>query len=452
MNLRQAVEAYQDEMIESLRELIRIPSVKGEALPGKPFGEGADEALGYMLALSEKLGFATKNVDGYAGHAEYGEGEDYAGVLVHLDVVPVGDNWTHPPFGGVVEDGKIIGRGATDDKGPAIAALYCMKALKDCGITGSRRLRVIFGCDEESGMSDMEHYFKKEPLPVMGFLPDAEYPIFNREKGLLQLILHFESGESVVSSLSGGNAFNIVPDRCEAVLAGGNPGETEAGPCPVTATTLPDGKIKLTAMGKPAHASTPEAGRNACLWLLDLLKRRYGKAIGENLYALSTLFGTSYDGAGVGASCQDEPSGPLTLNVGRLELRDGKGTLWIDTRYPVTQKGEEITERIRKAVERPGVTLTVKGDMAPLYVPEDSPLIQKLSAAYERATGEPAKLCSMGGGTYARTLQNRGVAFGSTFRDHTLLGVHQADECVYIEDLMKHAVICAEAMAELMKD
>ena len=55
------------------------------------------------------------------------------GVLGHMDVVPAGDGWNTDPFEGVIADGRITGRGVLDDKGPVIAALYAMKALKDSG-------------------------------------------------------------------------------------------------------------------------------------------------------------------------------------------------------------------------------------------------------------------------------------------------------------------------------
>ena len=119
------------------------------------------------------------------GWAEWGQGDETIGILVHLDVVPEGRGWTYPPYGAEIHNGKIFGRGAFDDKGPAMAALFALKTLKDAEIQFSRKVRVIFGTDEESGMEDIEYYLKHAEMPDMSFSPDAEYPIINGEKGIL---------------------------------------------------------------------------------------------------------------------------------------------------------------------------------------------------------------------------------------------------------------------------
>ena len=75
-----------------------------------------------------------------------------------------GDGWNTDPFEGVIADGRITGRGVLDDKGPVIAALYAMKALKDSGAELKRRIRLIVGTDEETGSTDMERYKKTEEL------------------------------------------------------------------------------------------------------------------------------------------------------------------------------------------------------------------------------------------------------------------------------------------------
>ena len=57
------------------------------------------------------------------------------------------------------KDGKIYGRGTADDKGPAIAALYAMRAVKELGIPVKKNVRLILGTDEECGSSDIRHYY-----------------------------------------------------------------------------------------------------------------------------------------------------------------------------------------------------------------------------------------------------------------------------------------------------
>lgn len=146
------IENHKTEMIENLQALIQIPSTfKKSQDISKPFGENANKALEYMLDLGTKLGFRTKNIDGYCGYIEFGEGEKLLGIIGHLDVVPAGEGWKHPPFSATIEDGKIYGRGAIDDKGPVIAALYAMKVVMD-NYKLQKRVRLILGLNEENEM------------------------------------------------------------------------------------------------------------------------------------------------------------------------------------------------------------------------------------------------------------------------------------------------------------
>ena len=180
--LDKKVEELRDEFLNSLVEILKINSVEGKKLPGMPFGEGPNEALEKALEICDDLGFTTVNLDGYVGYAEYGTGEDYVAVLGHLDVVPEGDGWIYPPYGAEIHDGKLYARGVMDDKGPIFAALYGLKAIKDLGLSLSKRVRIIFGTNEESGSHDMPYYVEREKQPVAGFTPDGMFPIINGEK------------------------------------------------------------------------------------------------------------------------------------------------------------------------------------------------------------------------------------------------------------------------------
>lgn len=184
MEINKIIEELKDDLIDSTAELVKIKSIEDEAKEGKPYGEGVASALEKALEISEKLGFETVNVDGYVGYAEYGEGDEYVGVLGHLDLVPEGDGWKYPPYGAEIHDGKMYGRGTTDDKGPIMAALYGLKAIKESKLPLSKKVRILFGTNEETGSKEIEHYLEKEKPPVLGFTPDAEYPIIYAEKGI----------------------------------------------------------------------------------------------------------------------------------------------------------------------------------------------------------------------------------------------------------------------------
>lgn len=177
------IDENKDRMINHIIDVVKIPSVEGEAIDGAPFGEEVNKALLKALEISEELGFKTKNIDGYMGYAEFGEGEDYVGVFGHLDVVPVGEGWIKPPFSGHIEDGKIFSRGVLDNKGPIMAALYGLYAIKESGLKLTKPVRIVFGTDEESGFTDLDYYLSKEKPPVMGFTPDCKYPVVYGERG-----------------------------------------------------------------------------------------------------------------------------------------------------------------------------------------------------------------------------------------------------------------------------
>ena len=229
--LNHKIEEMREEILASIRESISIRSVKGEPKPGAPYGTGPKEALSHALELGEKLGFRTGCMDDRVGWIEYGDGEEMAAVLGHLDVVPEGEGWTYPPFGGEIHDGRMYGRGVLDDKGPVIAAIYALCAIRDLGLATDRRLCVIFGTDEENGSDCVKHYVSHGgEMPVIGFTPDAGYPLIFCEKGQLFWKLEKKreaSGtdgkreqekenrpEARLIRLEGGTAKNVVTPRC----------------------------------------------------------------------------------------------------------------------------------------------------------------------------------------------------------------------------------------------
>lgn len=463
MALDKYIDLNREELIKSTQGIIRIPSVKESPLPGRPFGEGVNQSLEYALSLAERLGFEVKNIDGYAGYAEFGQGEETMGILAHLDVVPEGSGWTYPPYEARIVDGKIYGRGAIDDKGPAIGALYAMKAVMDSGLTMNKKVRIIFGTDEESGWGDMKVYFEREPMPDFGVTPDGDYPIINVEKGILTFALRkdFDNDDfSVIKikSLAGGHRPNMVPDECTCCfLPTGDQDKIlthlhsmqQFSNYEITAGFCEDGGIEVTSKGVSAHGSTPEKGCNAIGQMLAFLSTMGlgNSKLEQFLLFLNNTIGTDTTGECLNLALEDDLSGKLTLNLGTIEIDETHGEAVINIRYPVAYNQEQIMDRIRGAVEESGVNVDILGSNAPLFVPEDSFLIEKLKAVYTEQTGQPAKVMAIGGGTYARAIKNA-VAFGALFPGRPELA-HQKDEYIEIEDLILHTKIYAHAIAAL---
>lgn len=445
MNFDRELDARESELIESLQELIRIRSV-GEEAGAHPFGDGPHACLMACLALGERLGFRTASVDDMAGYVEYGSGEEMVAVLGHLDVVPEGDGWNYPPYGAVIDNGRLYGRGAVDDKGPTVAALYALRAIADSGVALSRRIRVIFGLNEEKGSLCIKHYVNKgEELPVMGFTPDGEYPIINGEKGIVTATFVRRlsaDGAKRIAAFSAGIAANVVPEFATAEL-----------------TFAPEGKLpekmsatgtRVEARGVNAHGSTPELGENAIGRLLLALD---GLGLsgdhGEAVHFLAEHIGMETRGKSLGIALSDDISGDLTLNFGVAKLEGDTLSVTINIRYPVTRKLEEFYPALVAKMAEGGFTETSLAHKQALYMPPESELIRCLSKVYEEQTGEPARLISMGGGTYAKAMPNT-VAFGPIFPGDEAVE-HKPNEYIELSKLMKNAKIIAAAMYEMAK-
>lgn len=177
------VEELKDKLIANIIELVKIPSVEDVPQDGMPFGNGVNDCLLKALEIANKLGFETKNLDGYVGYAQLGEGNDYIGVIGHLDVVSVGEGWINPPFSGYIKDERIYSRGVLDNKGPIMSSLYALYACKEVGVTFNKPIRIIFGTNEETGMKDIQYYLQHEKPPIMGWTPDCKYPVVYGERG-----------------------------------------------------------------------------------------------------------------------------------------------------------------------------------------------------------------------------------------------------------------------------
>lgn len=460
------IEAHRQQIVETTQALLQIPSVEGTPAPGAPFGAETRQALDYGLSVTERYGLATKNLDGYAAHAEWtapGVSPDapIVGVLAHVDVVPAGEGWSHPPFGAEIDNGKIYARGATDDKGPAMAALWALLALKECGVPLTRRVRLILGANEESGFGCVKHYFAHEEMPVTGFTPDAMFPLVYAEKGIANAVLTRpappEGGPIHIISLSGGQRPNMVPDTAEAVLEGQMPLAAVIARLNavvgVTTKELGGGRLGVTAKGVSAHGSTPENGVNAVAVLCDALLLLDHQEDQVAVIQQIRAWAEDTTGGALGIAGQDDVAGPLTCNLGMAALEDAQVSLTFNIRYPVTWNSETLRECLETGIAVSGWSLDSLTDQAPLYVPLDDPLVSTLLHVYRDETGDETAPLTMGGGTYARAMQ-KGIAFGPGFRDAdpTDGGAHEKDECWPVDHLIRATKIYARALARLASE
>jgi succinyl-diaminopimelate desuccinylase len=457
------IETHEDQIVTALQGVLRIPSVEAaSAGTGAPFGETVRQALDYTLALCDDLGFKTKNVDGYAGHAEMGAGEEMIAALGHLDVVPEGDRWEHEPYGAALEDGYLYARGSADDKGPTYAALFAAKAIMECGLPLKRRIRIIFGCNEESGFACVKHYFEvaQEERPLYAFTPDAGFPLIYAEKGIADLVFEKElpTGELPlrIMNAEGGRRPNMVPDFAEATVQGtpealASAMETLGKFWDRNVTFERTGAgIVVQAVGKSAHGARPTLGDNAVARLARALATLELPEKKVWLQWVDEMVETT--GASLGIAHTDDVAGPLTSNLGILETTgDNKVRVTFNIRYPVTWTLEELLEANRAVRENTGWTIAQTRNQPPLYVPLDKEPVATLLRVYQEETGDTeSKPRTMGGGTYARATPNA-VAYGAGFPNGSDGPAHEPDERIAVSTILNAAKIYAHAFYELAK-
>lgn len=452
MDLKEKVLEYKEEVVKEIQNAIRVKSVKEAPLPGMPFGEGPAKALDHFMDLAKKLGFKAEKFDNYAMQIDMGEGEETLGILAHVDVVPEGDNWVHPPYGGVIEDGKIFGRGTLDDKGPAIISLYAMKAIADAGIKLNKKVRMILGADEESGSACLKYYFGelKMPYPDLAFTPDSSFPVTYAEKGSVRVKIKKQFSTLDGLKLSGGNAFNSVPNEAVAEIPVSmidnvrNLNKVEF---------LREGDVyKVTSAGIPAHGAKPHLGYNAVSALFEVLKEFDIK--NEELKGIVNFYDKyvkmETDGESFGVKCDDGETGALTLNLGKMTLENNQMEIWIDMRVPVKVKNEDIISKIKERAEGHGYEFALHSNTQPLYVDRESFLVSTLMGIYQEITGDmESKPKAIGGGTYAKYSKNA-VAFGALLPSQEDR-MHQRDEYLEISKIDTLLKIYVEAIYRLAK-
>ncbi len=476
MEYEKFLEQNKEEMIASLQTLLQCQSEQGSPIKTPegevyPFGEGVQEAFASFLALAESMGFATYNADNYGGHVDFpGTGDKVFGILGHLDVVPAGGGWDFDPYGGNVAEGKLYGRGTTDDKGPLVSCLYAMKALKEAGFQPKATIRLILGLDEENAWKGMDYYFSKVRKPDFGFTPDADFPVINGEKGILVFELARKFANSQMKglklrSITGGAAANSVADSCRAVIRNQ---KDEAAPYAkvreeVAAFREKTGykihargmgkSLEITAEGISAHGAKPETGLNAISIMMAFLGRLNFVDEDHNDFIdfYNKYIGFCLDGEKLGINFEDEASGKLVFNVGMAEMNEKAASLTINVRYPVSMTGEAVYDGMAETLEKYNFGVLKLKDQAPVYKDPDDPLIRTLVEIYRKHTGDTESLpMVIGGGTYARAAENI-IAYGAQFPgDEDLM--HQRNECLSIERLMQMTKIYAEAIYKLTSE
>ena len=484
------IDANMAEEIEFLQKLVQCNSEGKPAFTTPegevyPFGEGLQQALMLVLEEGEKMGFSVKNVDNYGGHIDFHpkykeveEGEEPVhvktmAVLGHVDVVPAGDGWTFEPYSGEVSEGYIYGRGTTDDKGPIVASLFAMKALKEAGFEPASKIRLILGCDEETNWIGMDKYLESEGPADYGFTPDGDFPAIHGEKGIENFDLVRKLTDKKLKGLSlraleGGAAKNMVPEKARALI---NSTEASAyekikekvdefrnthpeinGVVPKISAKNVGKSLEISVEGKAAHGAMPYLGLNAISILMEFLGELNfaNEEVNDFVSFYNNHIGYDVYGERIGCELEDDLSGKLTFNLGLISLEKRAITMSVNVRYPVTKTDADFYEPMAEITSKYDVGIVKLGGQTPIYFDPESPLVKTLVDIYRENTGDDTPSMVIGGGTYARSMQNC-IAFGALFPGDPDL-MHQRDERLALDRLELMTKIYADAIYKLSRE
>jgi succinyl-diaminopimelate desuccinylase len=458
------IKSRREELADNLLTLIRIPSISDKTSPVKPYGEYCIVALKKALEMAEGFGFKVENYENYLGCVSF-PNEDPArktiGLWGHLDVVPAGNNWTFNPFEGIYQDGFVIGRGAKDNKGPALSSLYLLRFLKEAGIDLGCNIRLYLACDEESGMTDLDYFNKHYKAPDLSLVPDTQFPLCFAEKGILEATLACDTAFSdEIIDFNAGTVTNIVPDVAVIHLKKTPKLLDAIKELPESFEVSVGNEITVTAHGQARHTARPEGGVNAARLICDALVK-LGALSESDAKALAFMAKVNEDfyGTGLDIGASDEISGKLTCVGSITRVRDRKPTLTINIRYPVFGKSDELWAKIQQECKKSGFTAEFLRDSKPNYFPPEDPVVGAVMSTFREMTGDESKPYVMAGGTYARMLP-RAFAFGMGFNFEKNLpdfykdgmgNAHEANEFVSIDSLVTAMSIYSECLKSIAK-
>lgn len=445
MDFYNMAKSLKDEYLSDLKELIAIKSIKDthSISDNAPFGKGCKQAIDFMISLAKRDGFKFTNYDGYALAIEYGSGDELIGVLAHLDVVPAKD-WLDDPFSLKLIDSYVVGRGIIDDKGPALAAYYSMKILKKYGIKLNKRVILILGVDEENDMACIDYYKSHGEIPKYGFSPDADFPLIYGEKGIATIKLSIKN--DYIKFIDAGERYNVVIGDAQFTLKD----NTVIDKIETNDSVSINGDY-INVKGVSAHACYPWKGKNAGVKALFIIANLYSDT---SLLKLAEML-LDWTGEKMDLNVEGEHLKELTQSLGVIELKDNVLNLYINIRYPENITSQQILAKFKKLELDNVIDVEVLQDSKPKLVDPNSKFVKVLLEAYGKySNNKHSKAYTIGGGTYARKFDNF-VGFGPVFtnaKDERIGGIHQVNEGMKFDDLLKCIAIYADGILKLVNE
>ncbi|WP_330463462.1 M20/M25/M40 family metallo-hydrolase [Metamycoplasma gateae] len=419
-------------MINHIANICKIPSISVEQLDNNlPFGSNANDALDFALNLAKSFNFETyKDSKNRYGFAQIGQGKKILGILVHLDVVPAGDEkqWKTSAFVPVIADDRIIARGSLDDKGPAIINMYAMKYILDNNlISNDWTIRIIFGISEETTMKSMKYYLEDFGHPDVSYTPDGEWPLIFAEKLIYQANFIFNKIDNFV--INGGSVANQIPDK----------------------VTFSINDEVQTIYGISGHGSTPNKGENAIIKSINEILKNKGHFINFDLFKFihNNFKNNDFSMPSVFKNFEDF-SGKLTANIGIIKTNRNSHVITTDFRVPVSKSINDVSKAIQEYLTSNfnNVKFEVSGTKNAMFMPVDSKLVKLLIDTYNEGMKTNEIPIAIGGGTYARIVKNC-VAFGSTKYMHVM---HGPNEFFLFDEIKKSLEIYINTLIRIQEE
>lgn len=460
MMIKKYIEHNFNNILTDIVKIIKIKTVKGEATPEAPFGENLKYGLEKTLEIAKKLGFKTKNLNNYIGYAEIGEGDEYIAVLGHIDVVPEGDisKWSVNPYSGEIKNNLLIARGAIDNKGPIISSLYSLKAILETNPTFNKRVRIIFGTNEESGDEDIKYYLTQEKPPKYAFTPDGRFPVIFSEKGIYTFSFRekIDWNNTEVLDIEAGTRSNVVPEfgkiilknSCFSRLTKGIEKLNSISKCKFEFRNTGE-NIEVNIAGKSAHASSPERGINAILGMYLLLNEVLEEKDSLKNFSnfIAKYIAETTDGKLLGIKSCNEETGDLTISAGITKRIEDFISIKFNIRYPISTTEKILDGTLANKAQENNIIFYKENHNPPLYFPKNSILVKTLQEVYKEITGRDEEPAALGGGTYAKLMPNT-VAFGPNYREFKG-NPHSFDEYIDLDMLKIGIEIYAKAILRL---
>jgi predicted dipeptidase len=473
---RYTVARYGERMVSDLQAMIGFRTFAIEGKTNWDLPELVRQRE-WLQKKAEELGLSFKSYDGRVDEITLAGPEPILAVLTHGDVQDVqNQHWSSPPWEAKLVGDRIIGRGTEDDKGPIVATLYSMAALRDTGWPLGMSVRLLSANGEESSWDEIPYYLERAPKPAVTFGIDAAYPIVHAQKGYGVLTLKGKGVEKPkkgtwwIVEMSGGSGMSIIPEKGEAVLETSRypegaltdlkrrAAEWSAAhpPARLTVQQEPGDRFHVIAEGKGGHSSEPSSGHNAlsdlAAFLATLPDLRMDARGALAAFVASTVK-TETDGRSLGIPLHDEGIGDLTVNLSFLREKDGAPVAEINLRVPRGLANEEVqrivTAKAADFRQRTGALIDVESERLsePHWVPPDGKLAKSLLEVWEEVTGAPGKPIAIGGGTQARLFPD-GVDFGPALAMDHYRG-HGPDEYLTVDELHRIAELTVAALWKL---